>query len=93
MSAGTISQMVVVVLGQIIPASANTGIHNFNVELAALGGSILEFAVLCFGVLLISSVGSTGVHKFLRQAILITFLGALFLKSYQGIATGALAIF
>jgi hypothetical protein len=73
--------------------NANTGLHTFATQFAALGGSILEIAVLVFGVLIISSVGGTGIHKFLRAAILTVGIGALFLKSYAGIASGALGLF
>jgi hypothetical protein len=73
--------------------NAATGLHTFATQLAALGTSFLEIAVLILGVLIISSVGGTGVHKFLRQAIFVVGLGALFLKTYTGIATGALGLF
>lgn len=81
-----------VVLAQVL-GGANAGISGFNKEFSTLGVTVLETAVLFMGMLIISSVGSTGIQKHLRSAIFIIGLGALFFKGYVGIATGAMAMF
>ncbi len=73
--------------------TAAAGLHNFAVDLASLGTSLLELAVLVIGILIISSVGGQGVQKPIRQAFFIIGLGALFMKAYSGLATGALGLF
>jgi hypothetical protein len=72
---------------------ASTGFHQMAVDLAGLGTSALEIVALVIGFLILSSVGGQGIQKPLRQAFMVISLGALFFKSYNGIATGALGLF
>lgn len=74
-------------------ANAGTGIHNAAVDIASLGTSVMELSVLIIGMMIVSSVGGQGIQKPLRQAFLIVFIGAFFLKSYASVASGAMGLF
>jgi predicted membrane-bound spermidine synthase len=73
--------------------TAAQGVTTANISFATLGTAILQTSVLVGAVITATGVGGQGIQKPVRQTFMTLGVGALFLKGYVVLVTGAMGLF